>query len=330
MTSSFWQDRSVLITGATGFIGSHLAERLVNDGARVRVFVREPDRLRPTLRDRVEIIQGDLQQPDRFDLAVKDCEIIFHVAGWVGSPNSRVAAYAIGVEATTQLALAARSAGARRFIYTSSIAVYGPMLTGVIEETQPHWPVYLYAEIKSLGERAALATATDRFGITIIRPAEVYGPRNHGWTTLPITLAKRGLPVLIAGGHGLAHPAYIDNLIDAYLAAAMCPEAIGEAFTISDADVEWRNFFGRYAIMAGRPARSIPAAVAWLGTALMEIGTKIMRRPTGANRKLIGFVTGRCQLSTAKAQHLLNWSPRVSFDEGMQRTEAWLRAEKYL
>jgi nucleoside-diphosphate-sugar epimerase len=327
---SQWQDRSVLVTGATGFIGSHLAERLVSDGARVRVLVRDPDRLRPSLRDRVAIVQGDLRQADRFDRAVKDCEIIFHVAGWSGSPNSHRAAYAIGVEATTQLALAARSAGAQRFIYTSSIAVYGPLLAGVIEEKQPHWPVYLYAEIKSLGERTALATATDRFGITIIRPAEVYGPRNHGWTTLPIALAKRGLPVLIAGGHGLAHPAYIDNLIDAYLAAAICPEAIGEAFTISDADVEWRDFFGRYATMAGRSARSIPAAVVWLGTALIEIGTKISHQPSGINRKLIGFVTGCCQLSTAKARRLLKWSPRVSFDEGMLRTEAWLRTEKYL
>lgn len=330
MTSSQWQDRSVLITGATGFIGSHLAERLVSDGARVRVLVRDPDRLRPALRDQVENIQGDLQQPDRFDLAVKDCEIIFHVAGWLGSPNSRKAAYAIGVGATTQLAQAARSAGAQRFIYTSSIAVYGPTRTGVIEETHAQQPAYLYAEVKSWGERAALATAADRFGVSILRPAEVYGPRNHAWTVLPVQLAKRGLPSLVGGGHGITHPAYIDNLIDAYLAAAVCPEAIGEAFNICDGDVEWREFFGRFALMAGRQARSIPVACVWLGTLFAEIGAAITFQPAVYNRSMIGFVTSRSRLSTAKAQRLLNWSPRISFDQGMQRTEAWLRAEKYL
>jgi nucleoside-diphosphate-sugar epimerase len=315
----------VLITGATGFIGSHLAERLVSEGARVRVMVRDRSKLLPALRDRVEVVQGDLQQPDRFDLAVKDCEIVFHVAGWLGKPNSRTAAYAVGVEATTHLALAARSAGVRRFIYTSSIAVYGPVMNGVIIDDRAHWLTYLYAEIKSLGERAALETTTENFGVTIIRPAEVYGPRNQSWTVLPVQLAKRGLPVLIDGGHGLAHPVYIDNMIDAYLAAATCPEAIGQAFTISDGDIEWRDFFGRYAIMAGRQPRSIPSAIVWLGALFAEIGAKITLQPPTYRRSLIGFVTGRAQYSTAKAQQLLNWSPHVSIDEGLKRTEQWLR-----
>jgi nucleoside-diphosphate-sugar epimerase len=322
---SLWHNRSVLITGATGFIGSHLAERLLNEGAQVRVMVRDRSKLLPALRDRVDIVQGDLQQPDRFDLAVKDCEIVFHVAGWLGSPNSRQAAYAIGVEATKQLAIAARAAGVRRFIYTSSIAVYGPVMNGVVTDDQAHWLTYLYAEIKSLGERAALDTATEKFGVTVLRPAEVYGPRNHSWTTLPVSLAKRGLPVLIDGGHGLAHPVYIDNMIDAYLAAALQPEAIGQAFTISDGDIEWREFFGRYAIMAGRRPRSIPAAFVWLSALFAEIGAKITLQPPTYRRSLISFVTGRAQLSTVKAQQLLNWSPHVSIDEGLKRTETWLK-----
>ncbi|HET7378241.1 MAG TPA: NAD-dependent epimerase/dehydratase family protein [Anaerolineae bacterium] len=327
---SEWINRPVLITGATGFIGSHLAERLINEGARVRVLVRDRSKLIVTLRDRVEVVEGDLRQSERFDLAVQECEIIFHVAGWVGSPNSRQAAYAIGVEAARQLALAARAAGAHRFIYTSSIAVYGPVLDGIITEDRPHWPIYLYAEIKSQGERAALDTATDQFGVTILRLAEVYGPRNHSWTTLPVSLAKRGLPVLVAGGHGLAHPVYIDNLIDAYLAAATCPAANGEAFSICDGDIDWREFFGRYAIMAGRQPRSIPARLVWLGSLFAEISAKLTRQPPLVQRSLIGFVTGRPRLSTAKAQRLLNWSPRISIDEGLRRTEVCLHAEKIL
>jgi nucleoside-diphosphate-sugar epimerase len=325
-----WLNRPVLVTGATGFVGSHLAERLVTDGARVRVLVRDPYKLINSLRDRVEVVTGDLLQPDCFVSATRGVDTVFHVAAWLGVPHRVEAAHAINVTATRQLAEAARSNSARRFVYTSSIAVYGPVQSGVIDETQPHWPVYTYGETKSLGERAALATQSDRFGVTIIRPAMVYGARGSSWTTLPVKLAQRRLPSLIGGGYGLSHPVYVENLIDAYLLAAERDEAIGEAFTISDDDVEWREFFGRYAAMLGKRARSIPVSLAWLSAVLAEAAARITRRPPSISRAQLGFITGRARLSTAKAQRLLGWSPRFSLDEGLRRTEAWLREARYL
>ena len=140
------RDRPVLITGATGFVGSHLAERLVAEGALVRVLVRDPYKLIDSLRDRVEIVTGDLLQPDCFVLATRDIDAVFHVAAWLGTPNSVEAAHAINVTATRQLAEAARSNNVRRFVYTSSIAVYGPVMSGVVDEAQPHWPVYAYGK----------------------------------------------------------------------------------------------------------------------------------------------------------------------------------------
>ena len=330
MALPLWHDRQVLVTGATGFIGSHLAERLVTSGARVRVLVRNPKKLLPSLQDRVEVVAGDLLQPDSFAAAVAGREIIFHVAAWLGSPNRLDAAHAINVTATRQLAEAARSAGARRFISTSSVAVYGPLNAGLIDETQPHWNVYAYAETKSLGEAAAFQTATDHFGVTVLRPAEVYGPRGGAWTVTPVSLAKRGLPSLIGGGRGMCHPVYVDNLVDAYLYAATRPEAIGQAFTICDCDVPWREFYGRYATMAGKRARSIPVALAQAAALLSEAGSKITRRPPLFTRDTLGFITGQCRLSTEKAKRLLDWSPQVSLDEGLRRTEAWLREAGYL
>jgi nucleoside-diphosphate-sugar epimerase len=247
------------------------------------------------------------------------------VAAWLGQPNRREAAYAINVTATQQLAAAACATGVRRFISTSSVAVYGPVLEGVVDETWPHSDVYLYSETKSLGERAAFAVQTDRFGITVMRPAEVYGPRGGSWTTLPVKLAQQGMPSLIGGGHGFAHPVYVANLIDAYLLATQHDEAIGEAFTICDADVPWREFYGRYAAMAGRPARSVPVWLAWCGALGAEITSKVARHPPTLSRALLGFMTGRCVYSTAKAQRLLGWSPRFSLDEGLRKTETWLR-----
>jgi nucleoside-diphosphate-sugar epimerase len=325
-----WLNHPVLVTGATGFVGSHLAERLVAEGAQVRVLVRDPYKLIDSLRDRVEVVTGDLLQPDCFVPATQGIDTVFHVAAWLGQPNRTDVAHAVNVTATRQLAEAARSNGVRRFIYTSSIAVYGPVMSGVIDETQPHWPMYTYGETKSLGERAALAMQSDRLGVTILRPALVYGARGSSWTTLPVKLAQRGLPSLISGGYGLSHPVYVENLIDAYLLAAEREGAIGEAFTISDGDVPWREFFGRYAAMAGKRARSIPAALAWSGALLAEAAARITRRPPSISRAQLGFVTGQARLSTAKAQRILGWSPRFSLDEGLHHTEAWLREAKYL
>jgi nucleoside-diphosphate-sugar epimerase len=291
----------------------------------VRVLVRDAQKLLPVLRQRVEAVRGDLLDPASLVAATQDREIVFHVAAWLGQPNRRDVAYAMNVTATRQLAEAARAAGVRRFIGTSSVAVYGPVLEGVVDETWPHSAVYLYSETKSAGERAAFSTQAGQFGVTVIRPAEVYGPRGGSWTTLPVKLAQRGAPSLIGGGHGLAHPVYVENLVDAYLLAAQRTEAAGEAFTICDADVPWREFYGRYAAMAGKQARSIPVWLAWCAAGGAEAAAKITRRPPALSRALLGFMTGQCFYSTAKAIRLLNWSPRCSLDEGLRQTEAWLR-----
>ena len=252
-------------------------------------------------------------------------EIVFHVAGWLGMPPKKETAYALNVTATRQLAEAARDAGVLRFIGTSSVAVYGPVQEGVVDETWPHWNVYAYAETKSQGEPAAFAAMTDRFGVSVIRPAEVYGPRGGAWTTLPINLAKRGLPLLIGGGHGYSHPVYVENLVEAYLLAATRAEAVGEAFTICDADIPWREFYGRYAALVNRPARSVPTGAAWCGAFAAEAKVALLRQTTNVSRAQLGFMTGRCVYNTEKARRLLGWSPRFSLDEGMQRTAKWLR-----
>jgi nucleoside-diphosphate-sugar epimerase len=176
---------------------------------------------------------------------------------------------------------------------------------------QPHWPVYVYGETKSLGEQAALATRTDRFEVSIIRPAMVYGARGASWTTLPVELARRGLPSLVGGGYGFSHPVYVENLIDAYLLAAECDEAVGEAFTISDGDVPWREFFGRYAAMMGKRARSI-AAGGWAQRWLVAFGIA----PAVDFASATGLHDG-ARLSTAKAQRC--WvGHRFSLDEGLR------------
>ena len=107
--------------------------------------------------------------------------------------------------------------------------------------------------------------------------------------------------------------------------AAMRDEAVGEAFTICDADLPWREFYGRYAALAGKPARSVPTWVAWCGAFAAEMKAALMRQTTYVSRAQLGFMTGHCVYSTEKARRLLGWSPRFSLDQGMERTATWLR-----
>ena len=320
---SFKGERA-LVTGATGFVGSHLAERLVAAGAHVRGLARSAAKGAWLAARVVEIVEGDLTDAESLRRAARGCTRVFSVAGWTGRPHSQEVARRVSVEGTRRLIEAAIDAGARRVVHTSSIAAYGLFANGVIDETWPLRAVDLYGAIKAQSEAAALAHA-DRIEVSVIRPALVYGPRGGTWTTRLFDAVRRGIPILAGGGHGTFHPCYIDNLIDAYLLAALRPEAAGEAFTLVDGVTTWREFVGYYARMIGRPARRAPLAPLRLTLRLVTAWSKISRQPPLAAPNAIDFLAGACRYSNAKAQRRLGWSPRVSLDEGMRRTEAWLR-----
>jgi nucleoside-diphosphate-sugar epimerase len=315
---------TALVTGATGFIGSHLAERLVAAGARVRGLARDAAKGAWLAGRGVEIIQGDLTDAESLRRAARGCTIVFSVAGWTGQPHSAEVARRVSVEGVRGLIEAAIDAGARRVVHTSSIAAYGLFADGVINETWPLRAVDLYGAIKAQSEAAALSYAT-RIEVSVIRPALVYGPRGGTWTTRLFDAVRRGIPILVDGGHGTFHPCYIDNLIDGYVLAALHPEAVGEAFTLVDGVTTWREFVGYYARMMGRPARRASLAPLRLALRLAAAWSQISRQPLLVAPNAIDFLAGASRYSNAKAQRRLGWSPRVPLEEGMRRTEAWLR-----
>lgn len=323
-TLSILNGQPILVTGATGFIGSHIAERLVATGARVRGLARSASR-GWWLADRgVEIVEGDLTDTDSLRRAVQGCRIVFSVAGWVGKPRSYEAARRVSVDGTRALAEAAIDAGVKRIVHTSSIAAYGPVAGGVIDETWPLRATDAYGASKAESE-AVVFGYDGRIEPSVIRPAQIYGPRGGTWTRGFVNMVKSGVPLLIGGGHGTFHPCYIDNLVDAYLLAATRAEAVGEAFTIVDGVTTWREFIGCYARMVRRPARSIPVGLVRIGVRVSLIGSTIARRPPVGTLDMLDFVVGRSRYTTEKANRLLGWSPRISLDEGMRRTETWLR-----
>jgi len=323
-------DRAVLVTGATGFIGSHLAERLLRAGAAVRIAVRRPERALPLTAAGAEIRTVDLTDPGTLTGCCDGVEVVFHCAAWLGSPYTREAAYATNVAGTRSLAAEALRAGVARFVHLSSIAVYGPVRSGIVTEESPLWKgVELYGDSKIGAEAALGAVASQGLPTVITRPGMVYGPRSRGWTIRLVQWIDQGRPAMVAGGGGYARPIFIENLVDALILCAIRPVA-GEAFTLIDTNMRWRDYLDRYGRMVGKQARSVSRLTSWLIAFADEARSVLTRRPPRVRRTALGYATSRATFSTEKARRLLGWTPRYSIDQAMEITKTWLIENGYL
>jgi nucleoside-diphosphate-sugar epimerase len=327
-------DLRVLITGVTGFIGSHLAERLLAEGVAVRGLARRPADA-AWLADRgAQIVQADLSQRTELGDALPGCDVMLHSAAWTGGPGlDGQQAWTVNVAATGWLLQAAQDAGVRRFVYFSSVAVYGLNPTPLIDETAPTPPVgQLYPDSKIAAETLVRAAQADGLPTTIIRPASTYGPRGSAWTVGPVEQIKAGRLVLLGQDRGLVNTGYIDNVVDGVLLALNSPAAAGETFNLCDGSaVTYREFYGRYAAMLGR--ERLPVYPAWLARGAVSPPGRWLRRLLG--RPVPGpwsyhFRFNPSHFSIAKAQRLLGYAPRVDLDEGMRRTERWLREQGFI
>ena len=322
------------ITGITGFIGGHLAERLLAEGMQVRGLARRPDDAAWLAEQGAEIAPGSLLDRASLTRAVSGCDVVLHAAAWTGGPDlHHEQAWETNVTATDWLLEAAGSAGVSRFVYFSSVAVYGLNAGPVVDETAATPPVnQLYPDSKIAAEALVRRAQAAGLGTTIIRPACTYGPRGGAWTIGPIQQIKHGSLVLLGRDQGLVNTGYIDNLVDGVLLAIGKPEALGETFNLCDGQtVTYREFYLRYAAMLGK--HRLPTVPAWLARAAVSAPGKALRRLTG--RPVAGpwsyhFRFNPSRFSIDKARRLLGYEPRVDFDEGMRRTEDWLRAAGYL
>lgn len=316
----------VLITGVSGFIGTHLAERLLREGIRVRGL----DVIRREDGPRIEFHYGDLTNPVSLRAPVENCEIVFHLAKWTGRPWTWEAASAIDVAGTTNLLESCRDAGTRRVVHLSSIVVYGPTRRDVITEDTPLWPVGAYGTAKVGAERSVDAAIRGGVPVVTVRSGQAYGPRAPGGTITPIRWLQAGRPLLVNGGSGITHPIYISHLLDALLSAATRDGIDGEAFNVADGNVSWREFLGHYARMSGRPLRSFPAAGMWILALGSEFLGAVRRRPPRLDRGSVAYMTRRSLFSIEKARGALGWSPTMSMDQAMIETERWLKDAGFL
>jgi nucleoside-diphosphate-sugar epimerase len=327
--------KTALVTGATGFIGSRLTERLIKEGVQVRALVRHPNKGQQLAKLGAEFVPGDITDPASLRPAVANCRLIFHTAAWVSELGGKEEVWAVNVGGTHHVIDAALEAKhIERFVHLSSCAVYGSIQQhNIVEQTPTRLTGNLYADSKVAAEEVVCKAYHDyKLPVVLARASQVYGPGSKQFTIRPVEVIKAGKMVLVDGGRHLCKPIYIDNLIDGLILCAQVDAAIGEAINFTDgAPLPWRDFFGAYGRMLGIdhfPAAPYP--LAWFIAYLNEVKAALKGRKTGLNRSAVKALRSNNSFSNQKARTLLGWEPKIDLQEGMQRTEAWLQAEGYL
>lgn len=247
--------RRALVTGATGFIGGRLAERLVLEhGAEVRALVRNLAGAARLARFPVTVVRGDVTSPSDLEAAVQGCDVVFHCA--YGTSGSQKHRSWVNTEGTRRVLAAAQAAGAKRIVYLSTLMVYGQTEDGDLDEAAPRKRFgNPYSDSKLEAERIALASGLP---VTVLQPTAVYGPWGGVWTETVLKSLRSGRQILVNGGDGLGNHVYVDDLVSAMLLAAVKDEAVGQAFLISSEEPAiWKEMFGRFERMLGGEPRTV-------------------------------------------------------------------------
>lgn len=318
------QGTPVTVTGATGFIGGRLAQRLAaGEGARVTGTGRELEKARRLEAEGVSLARADLLEPRELREAVEGSEVVFHAAAWLGGDDAM--ARPVNVEGTENVVTACLEAGVRRLVHVSTVGVYrlAPDAARVDEE----WPLapdsaIPYSATKAEAELRARELVDGRgLELAVVRPAMVYGPRSSFWSEGICRAVCAGKPVMIGEGEGHFHPIFVDNLVDALLLCAVDERAAGQAFNVVEEPVTWYEYAGRYGELCGAEPASLPL---WMAK-LVALAARIPGLDLPIDRERLLMATNRAVFDTSKLRKRLGWEPRIGLDEGMERTATWLR-----
>lgn len=317
----------VFITGALGFIGGTIAARLRSEGVEVRgVDARaEPE---------LGVIAGDVSAAGTWQAHAAGCDTVIHTAAIVSFRAGLDDFHRVNVLGTRNALDAAIAGGAARFIQLSSVTVFGNDFPDGADE---HHPVRLlgvpYVDTKIAGEQVVLqAHAAGEMSVTVIRPGDVYGPGSRPWILTPLQEIERGRLILPAGGRGIHSPVYVDDLVDGILRAASHEQAAGHVITISGSSgVTAGDYFGRIAWMTGRArVRTAPTRVLLALTGAQAAAERALSRPSEISPSAVRYLTRTGTYSIEKARRMLGYEPKVELEEGMRRSEAWLREQGLL
>jgi NAD dependent epimerase/dehydratase len=319
-----WRNRRVLVTGAGGFIGSHLAERLVELGARVRALVRYNSRndwgllelLPAPVKHEMEVVLGDLTDPHGTTRVVQSQEVIFHLAALIAIPYSYLAPanfVATNCGGTLNLLEAARQHGVERFVHTSTSETYGTAQYTPIDEAHPLRGQSPYAASKIGADKLAESYHLS-FGVPVvtIRPFNTYGPRQSARAVIPtiISQALSGEVIRLGSLAPVRDLNYVGDTVEGFIKVAENPRAVGEVINVGSGK----------SVSIGDLAEKI--------VGLMGGGKRIVTEDERVRPDASEVMELLC--NAHKAGKMLGWEPKVSLEEGLARTIAYIRDHLHL
>jgi nucleoside-diphosphate-sugar epimerase len=313
--------KKLLITGIGNFVGQRAKEMALQRGMQVVGLEKESSIARQLESEGVEVIVGSVTDPTALKKACKDADVVFHTESVLEASGDIEYFRTVNVGGTINAVMAAKQANVKTFVHLSSVMVYGFKYPDQItEEGSLQGEDNPFCQTKIESELAVLKyNDPPNLGVIVIRAGDIYGPKADAWVIRPLTMMQEQSFVLIDGGRGTINHLYIDNLVDGVF-LSLEKEAYGEIFNLTDGvKTSWKNYYLRLAEISGMP---IPISVP---SFLAKIATRI-KKESNISTEAINFVTRQNTYSTEKAQRILDFTPLVGLDEGMQRTAIWLKS----
>jgi nucleoside-diphosphate-sugar epimerase len=326
----------MVVTGGTGFVGSHLVRRLLHRGHEVTVLDPSPGLTSNELRNRgAVILAGSVSDIEAVDAAVAGADLVFHLAspfGDVGAPDSVY--HDTEVVGTRRVLEAAERHAVRRVVHCSTQGVHGIVRDVPGDEDSPVAPRDFYCQSKAEGEKVVTEFLERGLDVVVVRPTSVYGPGDvRGWLKL-FRMVNKGRFVMIGDGRTMNHPVYVDNLVDLLELAATVPRARGRTYLGGDAEAVTLERLVREVAHAQRVSVRIfrfPSyRLAWAVTAVVEQVCRWLRiKPPIFRRRLSWFRTNRA-FRIDRAVNELGYRPAVDLREGLRRTALWYQEQGLL
>jgi len=321
------------ITGATGFVGSHVAERVRQRGDVARCLVRASGDTSFLKSIGAEIVVGELTDADVLKPALVGVDVVVHSAAKVGDWGPVEEYRKVNVEGLRALLDAVKGQPISRFVDISSLGVYEARHHYGTDETEPLPASHIDGYTQSKVEAEMLALEYHRkhgVPVTVLRPGFIYGPRDRSVLPRLVERLNAGSVVYIARGQHALNTTFVGNLVDAILIAATHPAAVGEVFNITDGEfVSKRKFFEAVADGMGlpRPKRNIPLLLAKVLAKWRERSFRRRNSPTPPRltQAVLKFAGLNLDYSISKARTVLGYSPRVGFEDGMKQAIAWAK-----
>jgi NAD dependent epimerase/dehydratase len=313
-----WRNKKVLVTGAGGFIGSHLTEHLIELGANVKAFVRYNSRndwgllelLPREKRNKIEVVMGDLKDTDAVRQVVKGTDIIFHLGALIAIPYSYIhpgETIETNILGTLNVLMAAKENGIEKFIHTSTSEVYGTARYVPIDEGHPLQGQSPYSASKIGADKIAESFYRSfDLPIAIIRPFNTYGPRQSARAVIPtiITQTLTKGKIFLGSLHPTRDYTYVKDVVEGFIKVAESPKSVGEVINIgSNFEISIGDLTNKIISLIGKNAEIItdPARV----------------RPQDSEVE-------RLWCDNTKAKRLLGWDPTTTLDKGLKKTIEWI------